>query len=605
VLLALLGTRQIVTLLDNVALNGLLHTKIQLGTAELRQREARFSALAEHASDLITIVGEDSLIHYQSPSILRTLGRDPDQLLGTRFDLLLHPQDRSRWLAVVGRLGTEPQGVVTAEWRLRHRDDTWRTFQSAVTNLVGETSVAGYVVNSRDITDQRGLEDQLRDRALHDALTGLANRALFAEHLERASRRQHRSGGSVQVMIIDLDDFGAINEEFGHAAGDELLTKVALRLQTSLRDADSIGRLGGDEFGVLFEFPGSPPPGTPADRVVMSFSKPFTVRGQQVRVTSSIGIAANASDCRSEGELMRRADLALHAAKAQGKQTHVVYAPELHGSKLDGVRLDRELRQALERGEFELHYQPIVHIETGDITGVEALIRWNSPKRGPVSPLEFIPEAESSGLIRPIGEWVIREACRETRDWRDGSGAPLRVSVNVSPQQLRAAQFPGTVLGIVAELAYDPRRLTLEVTETLFAGDATLRSELLAELRSSGMRVAIDDFGTGYSSLSLLRDLPVDVLKIDKSFIDHIIDEPESARVVRTILRLAEDFHLSTVAEGVEDRDQLALLRLWGCHFVQGFYFSRPLGSHAMERVLLQERPFDVLFEQPAELIGR
>ena len=435
-LLVLLAMRQIITLLDNVTLNGLLHTKIELGTTELRQSEARFSALAEHSSDLITIVGEDSLIHYQSPSIRRTLGRDPNRLQGTKFNELLHPQDLSRWLAVVRRLRDDPQGDVTAELRLGHTDDTWRTFESVVTNLVDETSVAGYVVNSRDVTDQRGLEDQLRDQALHDPLTGLANRALFAEHLDRASRRQLRRGGSVQVMIIDLDNFGAINEEFGHAAGDELLTMVAIRLQTTLRDADSVARLGGDEFGILFEFPGSPPPSIPADRVVASFSKPFTVQGQTVRITSSIGVAANAPDCRSNDELLRRADLAMYAAKAQGKQTYAVYAPELHGSKLDGVRLDRDLRDAVERGEFELHYQPIVDIETGDIASVEALIRWNSPERGPVSPLEFIPAAESSGLIRPIGEWVIREACRETRAWRDEGGAPLRVSVNVSPQQL-------------------------------------------------------------------------------------------------------------------------------------------------------------------------
>ena len=592
-LLGLLATRQIVTLLDNVTLNRLLHSKVELGTAELRLREARFSALVEHSSDLITIVGEDSLIDYQSPSIHPALGWDAVDVEGTRLDDLLHVEDRSRWQAVTRRLVTETGGEVTVEWRLRRADDTWRVFQSVVTNLLDEASVAGYVINSRDVNDQRVLEDQLREQAFHDQLTGLANGALFAEHVEQALRRRTRNGGSLEVIIIDLDDFGAMNDRFGHLAGDELLTKVAARLQANLRDADAVARLGGDEFGVLFEGPtGVLTSGTPADRLVASFAEPFAVGSESVLLSASIGVAADDPDCVVEEDLMRRADLAMYAAKAQGKHAAVIYAPTLHGYRWDDVQLERDMRKALERGEFELHFQPIVDVATWSIAGVEALIRWNHPERGLVSPADFIPVAESSGLIVGLGEWVLDEACARTRHWTCRDGSPLRVSVNVSPRQLSDPRFPAVAEAIAAARSYDLHRITLEVTESLFADDAIGRTELLTVLRDAGMKVAIDDFGTGYSALAHLRDLPVDILKIDKSFIDHITDDADSARLVRTILQLAGDFHLSTVAEGAEQPGQVALLCAWGCPFIQGYYFSKPLPHEEMERLLHQDNPF-------------
>ncbi len=592
-LLGLLAIRQIIMLLDNVALNGQLHTEVELGTAELRMREARFSALVEHSSDVITIVDAGSTIMYQSPSIGSALGWTSDELQGRRFADLLHSDDRSRWPAVASRLLADPEGEVTVEWRLHHTGGTWRTFQSVVTNLLAEAGVAGFVINSRDVTDQRALEDQLRAQAFHDPLTGLANGALFAEHLEQAARRRGRSGGSLEVMIVDLDNFGVVNEQFGHAAGDELLREVAGRLQANFRDADAIARLGGDEFGVLFEDPtGRMAPGPPAERLLASFTEPFALLDQVVRISSSIGVADNADDCANGDELMRCADLAMYAAKAKGKQTYVVYTTGLHSSKLDDIHLEQELREALDRGQFELYYQPIVHVGTGRIAGVEALIRWNHPERGVVPPALFISVAEASGLIVAIGAWVLRQACCQMQEWDCRIGTSLRLSVNVSPRQLEDPDFSSTVQGIVEDTGFDPRRLTLEVTESLFADNSGGRSEILTEIRSCGMKIAIDDFGTGYSSLALLRDMPVDILKIDKAFIDHIVDDPDSARLVRTILQLSDDFHLTTVAEGAEHRDQVVLLRAWGCPFVQGYYFSEPLRDWELEPLLIQECPF-------------
>lgn len=586
--LVVLASRQILTLVDNLTLNRRLHTKLELGTQELRAREARYSALVEHSSDAITILGEDATVVYQSPSVARVLGWDPGESAGVSLIDLLHPEDRSRWQAVVSRLEADCDDSVTTEWRLKHLDGTWRTFQSVATNLLHEPSVGGVVLNSRDVSDQRSLEDQLRHQTFHDPLTGLANRALFAEHLEQAVRRRTRSDGSLHVMFIDLDNFKAVNELHGRAQGDELLRQVAERLQESLRDADAIARIGGDEFAVLLEGGfGSVDPSAAAKRLVEKFSVPFDLGTEAVVMTASIGVASDAIGAETDEELLRHADLAMYAAKAQGKRCFVVYTPELHGSTLEHKRMETELRRAVERDEFVLFYQPIVSLETGSVSGVEALIRWNHPDRGLVFPNDFIPAAESSGWIVSIGEWVLNQACRDLKTWEHISNEPVRVSVNVSPRQLSDPSFVTMVRGVLEGADLDARRLTLEVTESLYV-DGAGRKEVLSELREIGVKIAIDDFGTGYSSLGSLRDMPVDVLKIDKSFIDHIANTAEAAHLVRMILQLARDFRISTVAEGAEDLCQIQMLRAMGCPFVQGYYFSRPVPVSELEKLLRQ-----------------
>jgi diguanylate cyclase (GGDEF)-like protein/PAS domain S-box-containing protein len=588
VLIAVLSVTQIVTLIQNVALNRRLHAKVEFGTNELRAREARFSALVEHSSDPITIVTKDATVLYRSPSIARLLGWDSSGPADSDFLHALHPDDLQLWRTAVQSLLAHPADEVTAEWRLPHTDGTWRTFQSVITNLIDEPAVGGLVLNSRDVTDQRALEDQLRYQAFHDPLTGLANRPLFAEHLEQAVRRRARNGSSLNVMFIDLDNFKAVNDLLGRRQGDELLRQVAGRLRDTVRDADVIARMGGDVFAVLFE---GPPAGTDphaaARRLLERFTDPFDLGSESVVVTVSVGVATTTDETETDEELQRNANLAVNAAKAQGRRSYAVYTPALHGAILQTMRVESELKRALDRDEFVLYYQPIVDLISGRAVGVEALVRWNHPERGLVGPNEFIPVAESSGLIVPIGEWVLRRACAEVSSWelRDG-GESLRLSVNVSPRQFSDHRFLSLVHSALIESDFDASRLTLEVTESLFVDDVMGRMELLKTLRQTGVQIAIDDFGTGYSSLRALSDMPVDILKVDKSFVDHVVNSPASARLVGLILQLAEDLGMRTVAEGAEDVAQVETLQTMGCRLIQGYYFSRPLPSPRIQELI-------------------
>ena len=589
-LLSILGIRQVITLVDNATLNRRLLAKVELGTRELRDREARYSALVEHSSDPITIVKEDATVFYQSPSITRLLGWQSQDTLGKSLLTLLHPEDHECWQTVVRRLVGDPLDEVVCEWRFLHTDGSWRTFQSVATNLLDELSVAGLVLNSRDVTDQRMLEDRLRHEAFHDPLTGLSNRSLFAEHLDQAVKRAARTGASLEVMFIDVDDFKAVNDLRGRPAGDELLKQVAQRILSAFRDADTIARMGGDEFAVLFErLSERSDPHAAAARLLESFSVPFELGSESVLVSVSVGVATNSTGGESDEELTRHADLAVHAAKAQGKRTYVIYTSTLHGSILDAMRLEDELRRALDRDELVLYYQPIIDLRSGRTVAVEALVRWTHPERGLVAPMEFIPIAETSGLIVRLGEWALSQACCELQMWDLPAGYELRMAVNVSPRQLSDHRFASVVRDILDNAGLDEHRLTHEVTESMFVDDMAKRMELLSELRSIGVQIAIDDFGTGYSSLRSLRDMPVDVLKIDKSFVDHVASSEDSSRLVRMILQLAQDFGMRAVAEGVENLDQLETLREMGCHLIQGFYFSKPLPAAQLQTFLRRE----------------
>jgi diguanylate cyclase (GGDEF)-like protein/PAS domain S-box-containing protein len=587
VLLAMLGIRQIVTMVDNVSLNRRLFVKVELGTKELRAREARYSALVERSSDPITIIKDDATIVYQSPSLTRLLGWKSSDAVGTSYLNVLHPEDHERWNVVLQRLVAEPGNEVTTEWRLLHLNGSWRTFESVLTNLIDEPSVGGLVLDSRDVTDQRIAEAQLRHQAFHDPLTGLANRSLFAEHLDRAVRRRGRSGGGVQVMVIDLDNFKAVNDLRGRALGDELLRQVARRLENTFRDADVIARMGGDQFAVLSE---SPPlqrdSRAAADRLLARFAEPFELGTESVMVAVCVGVATDATGAETDEELMRHADLAVNSAKSKGKQSCAVYTAALHDPILENMRVETELRCALERDELVVHYQPIVDVTSGRVAGVEALVRWNHPERGLVGPYEFISIAESSGLIVPIGDWVLNRSCREVHALTLPRGETLRLSVNVSPRQLSNQRFFDEVENALKSSAFEARLLTLEVTESLFVDDVAGRLGLLNKLRGTHVQIAIDDFGTGYSSLKLLGEMPVDILKIDKSFIDHVVTSPESGRLVQMILHLAKDLGLRTVAEGVEDQNQLETLQKMGCQLIQGYYFSRPIPVQELQTLL-------------------
>jgi len=586
-LLVALTGRQVLTLLDNVALNQRLVVKVQRGSEELQAREQRFAALGRHSSDPITIVDPAGIILFQSPSVERVLGWDPEATAGGCLLDMMEPADREQWPDLLTQLLSDPTAEVTAEWRMRHSDGSSRFLQSVLTNLLNEPSVSGLVLNSRDVTAQKALEEQLRHQAFHDPLTGLANRALFREHLNNAVRRRGRSGVSLGVMFVDLHNFKAVNNLHGNARGDEILKEVGDRLKVGVRDADVIARVGGDEFAVLLEGPADGfDPDAAAGRLVECFALPFGEGTNQVVVQVNIGVAVGGDDAESEQELLRNADLAINAAKAVGAGSYVRFTSALHQQILDRMQIESELRRALARNELRLYYQPVVSLSSGEIQGVEALIRWAHPERGLVAPGVFITVAESSGLIVTIGEWVLRQACRDLPMMTRSAGRALRMSVNVSARQLSHPGFEDMVQQTLRDSNVDPAQITLEITESLLVEDMAGKSDLLARLRLQGLRIAIDDFGTGYSSLSSLRDMPIDTLKIDKSFIDGIALNRGSARLAQTIIHLAKDLGLGIVAEGAEKLEQVEMLRSLGCELVQGYYFSKPVPPHDLERLL-------------------
>ncbi|HUC38284.1 MAG TPA: EAL domain-containing protein [Acidimicrobiales bacterium] len=596
-LLMVLSARQILGFSDNLNLNHHLEARVKMSVSELRTREARFSALVQHSSDVVSVVDERGVVSFQSQSVERVLGWDPATSVGLSLPSMLHPSDQPRWSAVVERVMVSPNSEVVTEWKLRHADGSWKSFQSVVTNLLHEPSVRGLVLNSRDITDQKALEDQLRHQAFHDPLTGLANRALFAEHLEHAARRRIRSGTGLAVLFIDVDDFKAVNDLRGHAVADELLHKIAQRLSEVLRDADLIARLGGDEFAVLLETePVDPHPLVVASRLIDAFSKPFEISSTQVHARVSIGVAIDDSGGESAQDLLRNADLAMYAAKIRGKGTYEVYSTEMHSVILNRMRTESDLRRALENEELVVYYQPIVDVASKRIIDLEALVRWRHGDGRLVPPGDFIDVAEASGLIVPLGAWVLERACLDMQRLfgRTELQGELGLSVNLSPKQLSDPNLLVTVREALEKGGMDAGRLTLEITESSIMQNTPRTCEVLAQLRGLGVKTAIDDFGTGYSSLASLRDIPLDVLKIDRTFVIDISHSEESVRLAKTILQLAEDFNLRTIAEGIEELDQLTTLEDLGCDSVQGYYLGKPMTAEDMARTLDRELLADV-----------
>jgi diguanylate cyclase (GGDEF)-like protein/PAS domain S-box-containing protein len=431
----------------------------------------------------------------------------------------------------------------------------------------------------QDVTRRNALEEELRDRAFHDSLTHLANRALFADRVDHALRRRARGDEAlIALLVADLDGFKTVNDSLGHTAGDELLVEVARRVQAVLRPSDTAARLGGDEFAVLVEQLGDEREAfAVAQRIIDAVAEPFWLAGKEVFVSASIGVVVSAGDG-SADELLRDADAAMYQAKRDGKGCCRRFEPSMHSAALARLELESDLRRAIEHHEFVVHYQPVAALGTGEVVSLEALVRWEHPRRGLVPPNEFIPLAEQNGLILDIGRWVLEDACAHVASLQTAHPhLRLSVAVNVSGRQLADPNLVGDVRDTLQRTSLEPSALTLEITESVLMSDLDLAVRALQQLKSTGVRVAIDDFGTGYSSLSSLQHLPVDILKIDKSFIDRVTTGAEADGVIHAILRLARTFELITVAEGVERRDQFERLQELGCHQIQGFWFSRPL----------------------------
>ncbi len=547
--------------------------------------EARFNALIRNTADVIAIVDADGTVSYVTPTAERIFGFAAQDLVGQRLEELVAYDDRARLREFIARdlAGAGASAVVEA--RVPRGDERQRVVEIHGTNMEAEPAIGGRLLNLRDMTDRKGMEEQLKRMALHDPLTLLANRSLFRDRVEHAVAVSKRNGRGIAVIFVDLDNFKRINDTHGHAIGDRVLHRSAQRLVKATRNGDTVARLGGDEFAVLLENLTSRDPVMQiAARIVDALQEPLDLAVADMRVAASVGIAfSNAED--GVEELMRDADIAMYAAKSAGKGRYVVYEASMQHAASERREMEAELDRALREAQFLLHYQPIVDLRSGYLLGVEALIRWKHPKRGMLSPAEFVPTAEETGQIVPLGRWVLAQACREVKVWqaRLPEGRQVRVGVNVSSVQLSKSDICADVARALAISQIDPGCLVIELTESVLMQNSESVLATLTGLKKLGVRIAIDDFGTGYSSLSYLHRFPIDILKIDRSFVERLGGVDGGEDFARAIITLGGTLDLEIVAEGVEfEHQQRGLIEL-GCVAGQGYYYARPGLLHELE----------------------
>ena len=581
---ALLLARQIVAVQQNTRL---------LSKRAHRAGEDRFRALVEHSCDVIMIVDAKLTLRFVSPAINGVLGVAPATVIGHPLTALLHPDDVVGGMAFLDNALNCPGLTPSIAWRVRHGDGDWRRLETVCTNRMDDPNVHGLVLNTRDITKRAELEGELRRLAFHDGLTSLPNRALFRDRVEHALASRFRGGTSRTVMFLDLNDFKKVNDSRGHAAGDQVLVDVADRLRTCVRGADTLARLGGDEFAILLEGGGSSIDDridAVVDRVRKSLARPLQLESGEVAVEASIGLA-HAEPGDTVDALLRRADLDMYQSKRRGKRNVDGSPLGLDARDPARLELEAELRLGIERGELELRYQPIADITSQAVQGVEALVRWNHPTRGLLAPVDFIPLAEDTGLVVPLGRWVLMEACAQGKRWYDASGGtwPETMTVNLSGRQLVDDEIVGTVRTALEESGLPPKILVLEITETVVLHQLTEVVPHLRALKALGVRIAIDDFGIGYSSLSRLHTVPADLVKIAKPFVDDIASSDRASMLVRGIVALSATLGLQTIAEGIEHESQRSTLQSVGCGLGQGYHFARPLeGDEIMARFAIQ-----------------
>jgi diguanylate cyclase (GGDEF)-like protein/PAS domain S-box-containing protein len=550
--------------------------------------EAEFSTLFNQAAIGMAQTDMDGVFLRVNAKLCDMLGYAPSELLGRRFKEITHRDDLERNLDLLAKLATGEIGEYTYEKRYLRKDGSplWVSVTMSRTRVSAIESPFALAV-IEDISERRRAEERLTYLAQYDSLTGLPNRSLVRDRLSLAIARAERNAQPLAVLFVDLDDFSDINDSLGHACGDEVLQAAAGVLRTSLRDVDTIGRLGGDEFTIILEnIAGADEVAAVAEKVRKSLADPIAIAGREIFVSASIGIALYPENGMSVDALLQAADSAMYHAKNLGRNCYALGSSAITAEAGERVRMSALLRRALERGEFLLHYQPIIDLKSRSVVGLEALVRLNSSTEGMVSPARFIPLAESTGLIVPLGEWVLRTACLQAKAWQTPGEPPLTISVNISARQLRGRGFVQTIEHVLAETGLPAHCLTLEITESQLMEDTKETMEKLAAIRRLGVGLAMDDFGTGYSSLGNLAKLPVQVLKIDRSFVSRMLDDSDAMALVSTILTLARTLRLKVVAEGVETEGQEKALRLLRCDEMQGFLFSRPLGVADMTALL-------------------
>ncbi len=552
-----------------------------------KETEARFRSLVQHSSDVFAILDPLGIIRYVSPAAERVFGTSADRMVNRTLAELVHEADRGAYEAhfsasLMGSSSTSHIGC-----RMIRTDGEWMRTETVATNLLADVNVNGIVLTIRDVTERVTLEEHLRHQALHDPLTGLGNRALFQDRVAHGLARAERTNDEVAVVFLDLDNFKEINDSLGHAAGDAVLVQTANRLRTCLRDSDTAARFGGDEFAILLEQTrGEGEVMDVAQRISAALGRPLQVEGKDVDLNASIGIA-RAQPQQSADEVLRNADVAMYHAKARGKACAVLYESGMHAAVLDRIEMQADLRKALERNELTLVYQPIVELGTQQIIGAEALVRWNHPYRGMVSPMDFIPLAEETGLIVEIGEWVLRTAATAAANWPIPPGqVPVTITVNLSARQMVDGNFIDIVKRTLVDTKLDADRLVLELTESMLVGRSNETLALLHRIRALGVRLAIDDFGTGYSSLGYLSQYPLDVLKIDRSFVQGMDNGPNGRALASAVVALGRSLKLKVVAEGIERAEQEWDLRNLGCDYGQGYLYSKPISSYQLADLL-------------------
>jgi diguanylate cyclase (GGDEF)-like protein/PAS domain S-box-containing protein len=573
--------------LDSLATERQLDILVLKRTLSLGDREKWFRSLVQNSSDVITVVDARGTIRFQTPSVTRILGHDPAKLVGTAVTDLLRPTDARRLRSALSTAARTPGRPITLDFPVWAKDGSWCDTETTVTSLVHDPDIRGLVLNTRDVSERRRLEEKLTQQAFSDGLTGLANRALFRSKVELALKVA-LAPREVAVLFLDLDGFKAVNDTQGHHVGDELLCVVAKRLTASVRPGDVVARLGGDEFAVLVTGPQAEEGAVwVAERVRRALSTPYVLDGRELTLGGSTGLAISDTGDETADQLLRNADLAMYRAKSRRELSFVRFEAQMHDALLARVKAETDLRHAVSHGDLVLHYQPVVELLSGRTVGVEALVRWAHPELGLISPGRFIDLAEETGLVGDIGSWALQESCRQGARWQRYAppGGVFRVAVNVSARQLEA-RLPREVRDVLAASRLPGAALTLEMTESVLMERTDEVVELLRRIKTLGVRLAVDDFGTGYSSLSYLSRFPVDILKVDKSFVAHLGREDGQSELVRTIVRLGQSLRLDTVAEGIETVEQRTALEAMGCAFGQGFLFARPMPADEMDALL-------------------
>jgi PAS domain S-box-containing protein len=587
------------------------HLQLHRIRRELAQRDHLFQLVSENAADMIALVDTKGRRLYNSPAYRTVLGYTAEELNSTASIEQIHPDDRQRVVEATEKARRTGRGE-TLQYRIRHKDGSWRVLEStasAVRNGKGE--IEHFVIVNRDITERKRAEEMLEHNAFYDPLTNLPNRTSLLQRLDHALILAKRHANyRFAVLLIDIDQFKLFNDSLGHTVGDDLLVKIAHRLTASLRGMDTISRqrpsaqldppkvderlarLGGDEFTVLLDDIRDPSDAIRvAERIESKLATPFLLNGQEMAVTASIGIVLSNERYTEAKDMLRDADIAMYRAKQAGKACCQVFDTAMHASAVKRLQLETDLRKAVERGEFRTFYQPIISLQTGKVSGFEALTRWERSGTM-VSPAEFMTVADETGLILPMNRLLMREACEQLKLWQAEfpSDPPLSMSVNVTSRQFAHPELADEIAATLLETQVDPSDFHLEIMETLAMGDAERAGQVLARLHGLGVRLSIDDFGTGYSSLSRLQRFPVDTLKIDRAFISNMNNDAESHEMVRTIVTLAHNLGLKVVAEGTETKEQIEELKQLDVELAQGYYYAKPGNPETVVQVLTKAR---------------